>query len=87
MPSNYLRSGKEIENITSKGKRVIDDDYVVEFEASKGDDHVIISSKDDVEGVEKGKKEDAIPPKDDEPKVDLKTLPFPQRFIRRSLDK
>lgn len=35
----------------------------------------------------KGNKEGAIPPKDDEPRVDVKTLPFPQRFIRRNLDK
>ena len=24
---------------------------------------------------------------DDEPRVDVKTLPFPQRFMRRNLDK
>ena len=66
---------------------MVHDDDVVEVEASKGDDDVVISSKDDVKGVKKGKKEDAIPPKDDEPKVDFKALPFPQRLIRRSLDK
>ena len=71
-----MRSGKEVENVTTKGKKVIDNDDVVEVEASKGDDDVIISSKDDVEGVKKGRKENVIP-KDDEPKVDLKTLPFP----------
>ena len=71
-----LRSGKEVENVASKGKKVIDDDKVVEVEASKGDGDVIVSGKGDDEGVKKSKKEDAIP-KFDEPKVDLKTLPFP----------
>ena len=34
-----------------------------------------------------GKKDDANSPRDDEPKVDLKALPFPQRFIRHNLNK
>ena len=67
-------SGKEVENVTSKSKRAIDDDNMVEIEASNGNDGVIVSGKDDLEGVKKGKKEDAIPPKDGEPKVDLKIL-------------
>ena len=46
-----------------------------------------VRSKDDDKCVKKGNKEDAIPPKDDEPIVDVKTLPFPQRFMRRNLDK
>ena len=46
-----------------------------------------VSSKNDVESVKKGKKDDANSPRDDEPKVDLKALPFPQRFIRHNLDK
>ena len=49
-----LRNGKEVENVASKGKKVIDDDdKVVEVETSKGDDNVIISGKDDVESVKK----------------------------------
>ena len=82
-----LRSGKEVEKVVSKIKRVVDDDDEVEVKASKGNDDVDVGGKDDVEGVKKGKMEDTTPPKDDEPKVDIKTLPFPQRFIRRSLDK
>ena len=82
-----LRSGKEVGNVAaSKGKKVIDNNDVVKMKASKGDSDVINSAKGDVEGVKKNKKEDAIP-KDDEPKVDFNTLPFPQRFIRRTLDK
>ena len=46
-----------------------------------------VSSKNDVESAKKGKKDDADSPRDDEPKVDLKELPFPQRFIRHNLDK
>ena len=37
--------------------------------------------------VKKGNKEEAIPSKNDEPRVDVKTLPFPQRFMRHNLDK
>ena len=33
------------------------------------------------------KKGDTIPPKEDEPKLEFKTLPFPQRYIRRNLNK
>ena len=47
----------------------------------------ISGTKDDDEISKKDKKGDAMPPKEGEPKVDLKTLPFPQRYIRRSLDK
>ena len=43
-----------------------------------------ISSKNDVESLKKSKKDEA---KDNEPRVDIKTLPFPQRFIRHNLDK
>ena len=46
-----------------------------------------VRSKDDDKCVKKGNKEDVIPPKDDKSRVDVNTLPFPQRFIRRSLDK
>ena len=50
-------------------------------------EEVDIRSKNDDECAKKGNRGDAIPPKDDEPKVDVKTFPFPQRFIRRNLDK
>ena len=77
-----LRNGKEVEKDLNKKKRVVDDDNDgVEIE------EVDVRSKDDDKNVKKGNKGDFIPPKDDEPKVDIKTLPFPQRFIRRSLDK
>ena len=77
-----LCSGKEVEKDLNKIKRVVDDDDDgVEI------DEVDVRSKDDDKCVKKGNKEDAIPPKDDEPRVDVKTLPFPQRFMRRNLDK
>ena len=77
-----LRSGKEVEKNLNKKKRVVDDDDDgVEIE------EVDARSKDDDKCVKKGNKEDVMPPKDDEPKVDVKTLPFPQRFMRRNLDK
>ena len=57
------------------------DDEGVEIE------EVDVRSKDDDKSVKKGNKGDVIPPKDDERRVDVKTLLFPQRFIRRSLDK
>ena len=82
-----LRSGKKVENTASKNKRVVDDDDVVEIEATKGNDEVVASGNNEVQDAKKNKNGDAIAPKDDEPKVYLKTLPFPQRFIRRSLDK
>ena len=49
---------------------VDDDDDGVEIE------EVDVRSKDDDKCVKKGNKEDAIPPKDDEPRVDVKTLLF-----------
>ena len=65
-------SGKEVEKYLNKKKRVVDDD----------DDEVEIEevdaiSKDNDKCVKKGNKEEAIPPKDDEPRVDVKTIPFP----------
>ena len=36
-----------------------------------------VSSKNNVESAKKGKKDDANSPRDDEPKVDFKSLPFP----------
>ena len=77
-----LRSGKEVEKDLNKKKKVVDDDdNGVEIEK------VDVRSKDDDKCMKKGNKKDVIPPKDDEPRVDIKTLPFPQRFMRRNLDK
>ena len=60
---------------------VDDDNDGVEIE------EVDVRSKDDDKSGKKGNKGDVIPPKDDELRVDVKTLPFSQRFIKRSLDK
>ena len=66
---------------------MVENNDVVEAEASKRNENGGTGGQDNVEGVRTDAKKGAIPPKDDEPKVDFKTLPFPQRFIRRSLDK
>ena len=76
-----LHSGKEVEKDLNKKNRVVDDDDRVEIE------EVDVGSKYDNKCENKDNKEDVIPPKDDEPRVDVKTLPFPQRFIRCNLDK
>ena len=61
---------------------MVDDDDGVEIE------EVDVSAKQNDENVRKSTKEvDKTPIKKDEPKVDVKTLPLPQRFIRRNLDK
>ena len=66
---------------------MIDDDEEVETEANRGTNDMDVSSKNEVESAKKGKKDDANSPRNDEPKVDLKALPFPQKFIRYNLDK
>ena len=67
-----MRSGEEVEKDLNKKKRVVDDDNNgVKIE------EVDVRSKDDDKCVKKGNKEDTIPPKDDEPRVDVKSLPFP----------
>ena len=76
-----LRSGKEVEKDINKKKIVVDDDDGVEIE------EVDVRNKNDEKSEKKSNKEDALPSKNEEPKVDIKTLPFPQRFIRRNLDK
>ena len=77
-----FRSGKEVEKDLNKKKRVVDDDDErVEIE------EVDVRSKQNDESAKKGTKGVVIKPINDEPKVDVKTLPFPQRFIRRNLDK
>ena len=60
---------------------MVDDDEIGIEEAK------ISGTKDDDEILKKDKKGDDMPPEEGEPKVDLKTLPFPQRYIRCSLDK
>ena len=83
-----LRSGKEVEKDLNEKKRMVDDDdEVIEIEANSGKDDVDVRSKNGDEWAKEDKKRNAKPPKEDEPKVDLKTLPFTQRFIRRKLDK
>ena len=66
---------------------VNDDDKVIKIEANSGKDDVDVRSKNDDECAKEDKKGNAKPPKEDEPKVDLRTLPFPQKYIRRNLDK
>ena len=76
------RSGREVEGSSGKKKIIVVDDDEVGMEEAK-----IRGIKDDDEISNKDKKGDAMPPKEGEPKVDLKTHPFPQRYIRHSLDK
>ena len=77
-----LRSGKEVEKDLNKKKRVVDDDDErVEIK------EVDVRSKQNDESAKKSTKGVVITPINDEPKVDVKTLPFFQRFIRRNLDK
>ena len=78
-----LRSGKEVEKDLNKKKRVVDDDDDDRVEIEEVD----VRSKQNDESAKKGTKGVDITPINDEPKVDVKTLPFPQRFIRRNLDK
>ena len=60
---------------------MVNDDDGVEIE------EVVVRLKNDEKCEKKNNKEDALPSKNEEPKVDIKSLPFPQRFIRRNLDK
>ena len=52
-----------------------------------GIEEVEVSGKKDDEHATKSKKGDVTLPKENEPNVDFKTLPFPQWYIRRNLDK
>ena len=72
-----LRSGKEVEKDLNKKRLVDDDDEVVKIETNSGKEDVDVRSKKIDESAKKGKKEEAKPPKEDEPKVDVRTLPFP----------
>ena len=78
-----LRSGKEVEKDLNKKKRVVDDDDDDGVEIEEVD----VRSKDDDKCVKKGNKKEDIPSKNDDPRVDVETLPFPERFMRRNLDK
>ena len=46
-----------------------------------------VRNKNDEKSEKKSNKEDALPSKNEEPKVDIKNLSFPQRFIKRNIDK
>ena len=76
-----MHSGKEVEKDINKKKIVVNDDDGVEIK------EVDVINKNDEKSEKKSNKEDALPSKNEEPKVDIKTLPFPQRFIRQNLDK
>ena len=66
-----LRSGREVEGSSSKKKIIVIDDDEVGIEKAK-----ISGTKDDDEISKKDKKGDAMPPKEGEPKVDLKNTSF-----------
>ena len=80
-----MRSGKEVGGTLSNKKIVIIEDDGKGMVNSKIGDSVK-DKKDDKCGVEE-KSTQEVPNKKGEPKIDLRTLPFPQRFIRRNLDK
>ena len=69
-----LRSGKEIEGSSSKKKTIVDDDEEVGVKEEE-----VSGTKKDESKLQS--KEDAT-----SPKVDIRTLPFPQRYIRRNLE-
>ena len=71
-----LRSGKEAEGSSSKKKIIVDDNEEVgvkerEVSGTKKDESKMKNEKEDITS----------------PRVDIRTLPFPQRYIRRNLDK
>ena len=66
-----LSSGKEVEKDINKKKIVVDDDDGVEIE------EVVVRNKNDENSEKKSNKEDALPSKNEELKVDIKTLHFP----------
>ena len=79
-----MRSGKEVRDAATKKNIVIedDDDGMVNSNVDDG----VKDKKDDKCGVEE-KTTQEVPNKKGEPKIDFRTLPFPQRFIRYNLDK
>ena len=66
-----MRSVKEVEKDINKKKIMVDDDDGVEIE------EVVVRNKNDEKCEKKSNKEDALPSKNEEPKVDIKTFPFP----------
>ena len=71
-----MRSGKEVEGSSSKKKIIVVNDEEVGVKEGE------VSGIKKDESKMQSKKEDAT-----SPKVDIRTLPFPQRYIRRNLDK
>ena len=71
-----LRSGREVKGSSKKKIIVVDDDEVGIEEAK------ISSTKDDDEITKKDKKGDAMPPKEGEPKVDLKNTSFSSKVYK-----
>ena len=75
-----MRSGKEVGDTSTKKDIEIDDDTMVNSKDGVQD------KKDDKSGVEE-KTTQEVPNKKSESKIDLRTLPFLQRFITHHLDK
>ena len=74
-----LRSGKEVEKNLNKKNIVVEDDDRVEIE------EVDVINKNDEKCEKKSNKEDALPSKNEEPKVDIKTLPFSSKVHKAEL--
>ena len=66
-----MRSGKEVEGSSSKKKTIVDDDEEVGVKEGE------VSGIKKDESKMQSKKEDTI-----SLKVDIRTLPFPQRYIK-----
>ena len=60
---------------------MVDDDEVGIEEAE------VSGTQDDKRAMKSTKDDATMPPKENEPKVDFKTLSFSQRYVRRNLDK
>ena len=80
-----LRSGKEVGDALLNKKIMTIEDDDEDVVKSKIDDGKKDKKNDDCGKNEKTTQE--VPNKGSELKIDLRTLPFPQRFIRRNLDK
>ena len=80
-----MRSDKDVGDVSSTKKNTViedDDDGLVHSNEDDG----VKDNKDNKCGVE-DKTTQEVPNKKGEPKIDLRTSPFPQRFIRHNLDK
>ena len=80
-----MRSGKEVVDAPISKKKIVNEDDDEGVVNSRVDDGVK-DKKDDKCGVEE-KTTQEVPNKIGEPNIDLRTLPFLQRFIRHNLDK